>query len=507
MSLLLNPKAAPVAGGGNRVALLGTSLMQHHHTANSAFKLSTWSKGPLNWARTLNPGLFDMPAWYDPTVRAGWEPDGVGTVYFRGLNAGIGGAVLSEMWARRFYLANNVECDVVIIDGGTNDIPTQTKEYIHGMRVALVDFFLGLGKKVVLLPILARSTSSWSVASGYRKKAHWVNQQGFDYVAGRKGCYSLDWNKPWVDFNSADGSPKAGYSPDGTHFSTISAYEVGKELGNALKGFLVPRQRAIVAPDDLYDATLNPRGNLMPNPMLAGTAGTIGAGATGSVADNMRVVRQSGAGAVACSKVARSNGRGNAQQLVITPSGAAGTDLYYFQTAVTSVAHNLPVGTWVRASVEVDCGAWAGLARHHADAARRRYGRNHRLRHGGLQRGRLACRSLERRDRNPALPDHRRCEHAAMAHADQDQQRAGRHRHAQPRRCRAASDCRSARPGGLQGIAAIHPAMPWPYRWLTPVGLGVSPPRFHTRHQASARPCAAATCGAIRALMTPADSL
>jgi hypothetical protein len=360
MSLLLNPKAAPVAGGGNRVALLGTSLMQHHHTANSSFKLSTWSKGPLNWARTLNPGLFDMPAWYDPTVRAGWEPDGVGTVYFRGLNAGIGGAVLSEIWNRRFYLATNVECDVVVIDGGTNDIPTQTKEYIHQMRAALVDFYLALGKKVVLLPILARSTSSWSVASGYRKKAHWVNQQGFDYVAGRNGCYSLDWNKPWVDFNSADGSPKAGYSPDGTHFSTISAYEVGKELGNALKGFLVPRQRAIVAPDDLYDATLNPRGNLMPNPMLSGTAGTVGTGASGSVADNMRVVRQSGAGAVACSKVARSNGRGNAQQLVITPSGAAGTDLYYFQTAVTSVAHNLPVGTWVRASVEVDCGAWAG---------------------------------------------------------------------------------------------------------------------------------------------------
>lgn len=44
--------------------------------------------------------------------------------------------------------------------------------------------------------------------------------------------------------------------------------------------------------------------------------------------------------------------------MTFTPNQVAGSELFYFQTATTDIAHNLPVGTWVRASFEVDVSAW-----------------------------------------------------------------------------------------------------------------------------------------------------
>lgn len=346
---------------GYRIGVIGTSLVEHHHTANSSLKLASWSRGWLNWAQVLNPGLFVFDVWYDPTVRAGWEPTGPGsTVSFRGLNAGVGGQVLSQIEERKEFLVENLDCDIIIIDGGTNDIAGSTKESIAQARQDLADYYLANGKIVVLLPILARSTASWTTASGYRKKCHWVNRKTREFVSKRNNCFLFDWNEHWIDFNSVDGDPKTGYSPDGTHYSTLSAYAVGKKFGEFLKTILPsPGSKRVTAPDDLYDATLNPLGNKMPNPMLTGTTGTIGTGASGSVATSMRVVRNSGTSTVACSKEVRADGRGNYQVMTFTPAGTA-VDLFYLQTSSTDVAHSLPIGTWVRASIEVDCQAWAG---------------------------------------------------------------------------------------------------------------------------------------------------
>jgi hypothetical protein len=46
--------------------------------------------------------------------------------------------------------------------------------------------------------------------------------------------------------------------------------------------------------------------------------------------------------------------------LTFTPNAVAGSELFYFQTSTTSFSHNLPVGTWIRASIEVDVSAWGG---------------------------------------------------------------------------------------------------------------------------------------------------
>lgn len=346
---------------GTRIGFIGESLVEHHHTSNSSYKMSSWSRAPLNWAQVLNPGMFLFDAWYDQSVRPGWEPSGPGTtVGFSGCNAGVGGQTSDQIALRKGYFVNNVDVDIVLISTGTNSITNSTAADIHEKRREMVDYYLARGKTVVLFTVLNRSTASWPNTGNYRKKCYHVNQLSRAMVATRKNCFLFDWNEVWVDFTSADGNPRPGFSPDGTHFSTLSAYHIGKKLGEFLKALLPPGSKRVLSPDDKYDATYNPLGNLMANPAMFGTSGTASAPVTGSVADNMRMLRNTGAGAVACSKETRSDGKGYWQTFTFTPSGVAGTDLYYYQTSVTDIPHGLPVGTWVRGSVEVDCGAWAG---------------------------------------------------------------------------------------------------------------------------------------------------
>lgn len=350
------------AAQGYRLAAIGESLIEHHHTANSSFKLSSWSRGFINWAQVLNPGMFSFDVWFDQTSRTGWEPSGPGsTVGFRGANAGVGGQTSAQILARYSYLVDSIDCDIVVVSAGTNDMTSVAADTIAANRQAMVDAFIAAGKLVILLPVLMRDDVSWTAVSGYRKKCHYVNQKSRELAASRRNCFLFDWNEHWVDFNSTNGNPKTGYSPDGVHFNTLSAYAVGKKFGEFLARILPPGSRRVVAPDDLYDATLNPLGNMAQNPMLTGTSGTISAPVTGNCATNYRVLRNTSVGcACAASKESRADGRGNYQVLTFTPNQVAGTDLFYFQTAVTDVAHGLPVGTWVRASMEVDVSAWAG---------------------------------------------------------------------------------------------------------------------------------------------------
>lgn len=354
--------AKPISSGGYRIGFLGESLVEHHHTANVSRKLSSWSRGFLNWAQVLNPGLFTFDVWYDPTSRPGWEPGAVGSsVFFRGANAGVGGQTSAQILARKEFLLNNIDVDVVVISTGTNSMSTDTKETICAQRDATVDFFLKAGKKVILLPILMRDVSSWTLVSGYREKCNYVNQKAYEMARSRGNVHIFDWNQHWIDFNSVDGNPKAGFSPDGIHFNVPSAYFMGVKFAEFLKTLLpyTPIYN-VIAPNDLWSAS-NPQGNKMPNPMMTGTTGTVSAPVTGQVATSFRALRNSAIGcACAASKEARADGRGNYQVLTMTPNQAAGTELFYFQTSSTDIAHGLPLDTWVRASVEVELSAWDG---------------------------------------------------------------------------------------------------------------------------------------------------
>jgi lysophospholipase L1-like esterase len=276
------------------------------------------------------------------------------------LNAGVSGQTVAQITARKSYLVSNVDCDIVVIDAGTNDMSSLAKEDIQTAREALADYYLSNGKIVILFPILSRDIVSWAAGTAERKKAAWINAKTRSFVNERQNCYLFDWNETWIDLNSTYGVPKTGYcAGDGIHFAPLGGYAVGKAFATFLDNIMPPAQRRVWSPDDIYDATYNPYGNGLSNPFQLGTGGAIGTGVTGSVATGMRIERSSGTSTAVASKEVRSDGRGEYQVITITPSGS-GNDLFYYRTYAADTSHTLAAGTWVQASVEVNCAAWDG---------------------------------------------------------------------------------------------------------------------------------------------------
>lgn len=345
--------------GGVRMAVIGTSLVQQNDAATSA-KVSHWNRGWLSWARFFSKGRFYCPIWSDMTSYSGWEPSGVpgSSRGFVGLNAGVSGQTYAQILARKDFLVSAVECDIVVIDCGTNDIDPQAKEDIHSARVSLANFYLEAGKRVILMPILSRGIASWPSASAQRAKAAWINQKTRDFCAATPNCYFFDWNAAWINSADADGQPLAGYSNDAIHFAPAGGVAVGEAFANFLQKILPDPYPRVWSQDDKYNATNNPLGNLLTNPYCTGTAGALGTGASGSVATGMRVERSTGDATVVASKETRTDNRGDWQVMTFTPSTT--DSLLYFRTSSADTAHTYAAGDWVQASIEVDIGSFNG---------------------------------------------------------------------------------------------------------------------------------------------------
>lgn len=339
----------------NRLAIIGTSLAQHQTNGAVTPRVSWWSRGFLAWAYALTFARFEMPFWFDSTVVPGWEPSGVPdtTNYIGGLNFGVSGQTLQQVIDRLPRIDSDYGdmYDIIVVDGGTNDISGgATKEHVHEKRMELCEHFLSQGKIVILLTIPARATSQWSSGSSLRKSANWINIKSREYVYGRKNLYLFDWNRWFQDAADADGQPISGMSDDGTHMTTKAGEAIGIAFAEFIKDIIPEGPQTFVwSRDDVYDATHNPKGNLLTNPFLAGTSGTEGTGASGDTADTMRIERNSGSScSVVGSKEASTDNRGSKQVLTFTLGGSA-EEKFYFRTNTANTT--VPVaGMWVEAS-------------------------------------------------------------------------------------------------------------------------------------------------------------
>lgn len=344
---------------GNRIAFIGTSLIQQADIGTVTPKVSTSSRGWFRWAEVLSKGIFYSPIWFDSSVVVGWEPSQVGgtTRYFYGLNAGVSGQTYLQVSARRAYLAT-LDCDIVVLDSGTNDMGTVASATIQAQREADADYYLSLGKIVVLLPILARGTSSWGSAGTARQRANYINRKTREFANSRRNCFFFDWNEAWVDKTQATNTiMKSGYSGDDIHPIPAGGYFIGKAFAAFLATILPTAQPRVWSQDDIWDATENTFGNLFTDAFLNSTGGTNGTGASGSVVGGFQVERNSGSSTVINSIETRSDGRGKYQVMTFALIGSA-VDLFYMRTAPSSKTHSLAAGTWVEASCEIDVSAY-----------------------------------------------------------------------------------------------------------------------------------------------------
>lgn len=340
--------------------MIGTSIVQQCNESidsGSNQRLSVSSRSWIHFASFFMKGAVDIPVVKDNIDYARW-----GTRNFVGLNLGVSGQTAQEIVNRLEDTKRLLPYfDIIFVDAGTNDIGSETKEDIQALREQICDFYLNNGKTVILLPILARSTSVWASASASRKNANWVNQKSREYVDGKVNAYLYDWNAIVVDGTDADGNPKTDYIGDGTHFDVAGAFAVGKDLATFMERFVPEAPLRWISPDDVYDATDNPLGNLHSNPNFDGTSGSLGTGATGSVANTLRLERNSGSSTVVGSKETRADGRGYNQVMTFTNVGSA-DDLFFLRnTGPTDITHGLSGGDFIRGSLEVECNATDSL--------------------------------------------------------------------------------------------------------------------------------------------------
>lgn len=330
------------------VGIIGDSIIARADTSSAGATLSD-AVGELNWAHAAFPS-FNKDTWIN-----GSDPLGRGYV---GANQGLSGDTLQSIAATpsRMAALGSQALDAIILAAGTNDVfgNGRSAVQVEADFATVATQALSYTPRLVVATIrpLDHSYGTWT--SGKETVRQAVNTWIRNYAATTPGVRLWDADKALDP--SATGSPaSASYLIDGLHLNTQGAQISGAtstySLANVLKQMFKP-----------YRAWPYDTLNILPNPSLVNSAGTgtAGTGVTGTVADAMRVYRASGASTAVASLVAQSDGT-NAQQIIITPSGAGTADRFIFE--VTNTAFPFPASMangWARCWAKVGYSSWNG---------------------------------------------------------------------------------------------------------------------------------------------------
>jgi len=301
-------------------------------------------------------------------------------------NGGVGGETAAQI-AARVATTLLATPDIVLEDGGTNDLGTATTaDAIVASRLSVWDALLRAGCIVLAMTLPARGGLSaaqmiklFNVNAQLKYYAQRYQTRGYPVIIVDAAAVTTnpDTGVPLVSaaFGAIDDMIDTG---DNTHFTASGGASFGALVADAINAFLpapawgLP-QGGTTNLDLAYDATngYNVAGNLIANGKMSGTSGTVGAPATGSLANNWATngpAVAAGGGSIALSKVAMTGGKkfGTWQQIA-AGAGSSGNNntLYLFNEAVAS---GYAVGDVLKARClfETDAANWCaadGLSR------------------------------------------------------------------------------------------------------------------------------------------------
>jgi lysophospholipase L1-like esterase len=253
-------------------------------------------------------------------------------------------------------LADNPDWGVIII--GINDIATDVAVATIVANIeAAVDSLVDAGANVLLQTVTPMLSSNGSYTTTRMRSIMELND-ALKALADTRPCLYVADAYAWVvDPTSTTSQPKTNYTSDGLHPSPMGAYQIGVKIAEMLDGVVAPRVvLATSAANDYSLSTANRQ--LCTNPLLTGTGGTAsGGGVSGSIAASWTVLQNGGA-TIVCSKVARADGFGDDQQLVVT--AAANNDgVYFYNTA--SIHAGLVAGDTIVIAAEVSISSCTAL--------------------------------------------------------------------------------------------------------------------------------------------------
>lgn len=344
-----------------KVALLGDSYTHQNNSiaVSSSSTLTNENSGAFTWANFLLGQPFNLPV------------AGTVTDTFTSANYGVSGDTTTLALARVGTVIN-YNPDICVVHIGTNDLTTAGVTALATTIANLNSIYSQLtaaGILVVAMPIWPRSA--------------WGSLSGGDTTIARLRMYSInDYIRNWgirnqnslyrvadalqylTDSASATGDQLAGYyRSDNIHPGPKAAYYGGLVLSQVLTDYSKLSYSNAFSQADLYDATNNPRGNLLVNPLLTGTTGAKGTGGSGNVATSWTVTRGSGTGSTfVCAKGATAalGGPGIYQEIATTWDGLGSVEERVDMRMTSNVTTGFNEGDIIEAGAEVSISSMTG---------------------------------------------------------------------------------------------------------------------------------------------------
>lgn len=250
-------------------------------------------------------------------------------------NFGISGDTAVNMNARYDAEMGPTNAAIHSIEGGTNDLGSNTAANIITALSGMVTKARGYGAKIILWPILPR-TAGFALSPADETKRQTVNAWVDTQVASDLAVLNISGFNPTVGVHTVDG----------IHPNAKGAYLLGKAYTVALNKF-------VDSGDCLFKYASNPA-NLLANGFLTGTAGNRqGSFSSGVVANSMIGWYYQGSGTGVFSKVTNPNG-GDFQQLAFNSPATVNSGGFSIDTGTITLTPNLPIGTMVEAFCEVE---------------------------------------------------------------------------------------------------------------------------------------------------------
>lgn len=221
------------------------------------------------------------PGGYGPTAGAQWYP-GNGwldwaitflhkRVIRRGI-FGVGGNTTAQILARvGDVIALNPRPTYCVVQGGTNDtnlnVPAETT---IANQKATCEALIEAG----ITPILVSVPPVPYVSAGQLASVSAVLSWQKTYARETPGLIYCDWRRYIA---KPDGTWRTGFSDDAIHPNSVGCSRMGWALAETLK--------PLIAKVDTLSTQNNDPKLVNENPMMVGTAGTLGAGVTGQAPD------------------------------------------------------------------------------------------------------------------------------------------------------------------------------------------------------------------------------
>jgi len=269
-----NPAPA-VSGGNNKVVALGDSIVANALVTASGATHKSWSNyGFLAWARRYLGQRVNLPA---ANVLA------------------VGGVDIASVYANQLPAALSSGANIAIVMCGHNSI-TITNEPLANMIAEITAIYTALIKAgifVVAIPVRVVGTSAAYNAAQLQKFASF-NSYITKFCAANSGIMLLDINPTYLDFSTGLG--QSSLMLDDIHDNQLGAMTFGWLVASTLAPLTTPRDDRFMHVGDVYDATNNVTGNLLPNGLLAGSAANALNGATGSLPTTWYGERQNNSG-------------------------------------------------------------------------------------------------------------------------------------------------------------------------------------------------------------------